>query len=184
MPDTVPSWPSVYGRDMPFLRHPLHLSEGPRHLYGEIHLHHCREDELTGISSCSPPRLFQLCAGVALSAGKAERAEPSVIEPIELATGALRLTLHGRAPGAKQESCRRACVTPDPTGWRRCLLIGGVASQPECPQTRSLFSHREQFGLVLGHCLRPARNRCSFLNRASARRCASSKLVLNVKTPE
>jgi hypothetical protein len=35
----------------------------------------------------------------------------------------------------------------------RCLLIGGVASQPERPQTRSLFPHREQFGLVLSHCL-------------------------------
>ena len=35
----------------------------------------------------------------------------------------------------------------------RCLLIGGVASQPERPQTRSLFPHREQFGLVLGHRL-------------------------------
>ena len=35
----------------------------------------------------------------------------------------------------------------------RCLLIDGVASQPERPQTRSLFPHRKQFGLVLGHCL-------------------------------
>jgi hypothetical protein len=35
----------------------------------------------------------------------------------------------------------------------RCLLVGGVASQAECPQSRSLFSHRAQFGLVLGHCL-------------------------------
>jgi hypothetical protein len=34
-----------------------------------------------------------------------------------------------------------------------CVLIGGVTSQPECPQPRSLFPHREQFGLVLGHCL-------------------------------
>jgi hypothetical protein len=35
----------------------------------------------------------------------------------------------------------------------RCLLIGGVASQPECPQPRSLFLHRALFGLVFGHCL-------------------------------
>ena len=34
-----------------------------------------------------------------------------------------------------------------------CVLIGGVSSQPECPQPRSLFPHREQFDLVLGHCL-------------------------------
>ena len=34
-----------------------------------------------------------------------------------------------------------------------CVLIGGVTSQPECPQPRSLFPHREQFDLVLGHCL-------------------------------
>jgi hypothetical protein len=32
-------------------------------------------------------------------------------------------------------------------------MIGGVASQPECPQPRSLFPHRAQFSLVLGHCL-------------------------------
>jgi hypothetical protein len=35
----------------------------------------------------------------------------------------------------------------------RSLLVGGVASQAERPQARSLFSHRAQFGLVLGHCL-------------------------------
>src|ERR1700747_1515381 len=33
------------------------------------------------------------------------------------------------------------------------LLIGGVASQSERPQPRSLFPHRAQFSLVLGHCL-------------------------------
>jgi hypothetical protein len=32
-------------------------------------------------------------------------------------------------------------------------LIGGVASQPERPQPRSLFPHRAQFGLILGHRL-------------------------------
>jgi hypothetical protein len=32
-------------------------------------------------------------------------------------------------------------------------LIGGVASQPERPQPRSLFPHRAPFSLVLGHCL-------------------------------
>ena len=36
---------------------------------------------------------------------------------------------------------------------RRCLLVGRVASQAERPQSRSLFPHRAQFGLVLGHCL-------------------------------
>jgi hypothetical protein len=35
----------------------------------------------------------------------------------------------------------------------RCLLVGVVASQAERPQARSLFPHRAQFGLVLGHCL-------------------------------
>ena len=35
----------------------------------------------------------------------------------------------------------------------RCLLVGGVASQTERPQARSLFPRRAQFGLVLGHCL-------------------------------
>jgi hypothetical protein len=35
----------------------------------------------------------------------------------------------------------------------RCLLVGGVASQAERPQSRSLFLHRSQLGLVLGHCL-------------------------------
>src|SRR5262245_43349946 len=39
-----------------------------------------------------------------------------------------------------------------PVGGRR-LLSDGVASQPERPQPRSLFSHRTQFCLVLGHCL-------------------------------
>src|SRR5262245_3442096 len=37
-------------------------------------------------------------------------------------------------------------------GARR-LLIGGVASQPQRPQARSLFPHRPQFGLVFGHSL-------------------------------
>jgi hypothetical protein len=32
-------------------------------------------------------------------------------------------------------------------------LIRSVTSQPERPQPRSLFPHRAQFGLVLGHCL-------------------------------
>jgi len=32
-------------------------------------------------------------------------------------------------------------------------LIGGVASQPKRPQPRSLFPHRLQSGLILGHCL-------------------------------
>ncbi len=40
-----------------------------------------------------------------------------------------------------------------PSVGGRCLLVGGVASQAECPQSRSLFSHRAEFGLVLGHCL-------------------------------
>ena len=35
----------------------------------------------------------------------------------------------------------------------RCLLVGGIASQAEGPQARSLFPRRAQFGLVLGHCL-------------------------------
>jgi hypothetical protein len=35
----------------------------------------------------------------------------------------------------------------------RCLLVGGIASQAERPQARSLFSHRAQFGLVFSHCL-------------------------------
>src|SRR5262249_10043994 len=35
----------------------------------------------------------------------------------------------------------------------RCLVIGGVASQPERPQPCSLFLRRAQLGLVLGHCL-------------------------------
>ena len=34
----------------------------------------------------------------------------------------------------------------------RCLT-GGIASQSECAQPRSLFPHRAQFGLVVGHCL-------------------------------
>jgi hypothetical protein len=38
-----------------------------------------------------------------------------------------------------------------PVGGRR-LLSDGVASQLERPQPRSLFSHRTQFCLVLGHC--------------------------------
>jgi hypothetical protein len=33
------------------------------------------------------------------------------------------------------------------------LLIGGVASQPERPQPRSLVPHRLELGLVLSHCL-------------------------------
>ncbi|SRR6266487_1975186 len=33
-------------------------------------------------------------------------------------------------------------------GGRR-FLIGGVASQPERPQPRSLFAHRSQFGLAV-----------------------------------
>src|SRR5215813_7838243 len=37
-------------------------------------------------------------------------------------------------------------------GGRRAL-IGGVARQPQRPQPRSLFPHRLQFGLILGHCL-------------------------------
>src|SRR6266487_3174331 len=37
-------------------------------------------------------------------------------------------------------------------GGRR-LLVGGIASQPERSQPRSLFPHRMHFGLVLGHCL-------------------------------
>jgi hypothetical protein len=37
-------------------------------------------------------------------------------------------------------------------GGRRAL-IGGVASQPERAQPRSLFPHRPQSGLILGHCL-------------------------------
>jgi hypothetical protein len=50
--------------------------------------------------------------------------------------------LHGAARS------RRALLI----GGRRAL-IGGVARQPERPQPRSLFPHRLQFGLVLGHCL-------------------------------
>jgi hypothetical protein len=37
-------------------------------------------------------------------------------------------------------------------GGRR-LLIGGIASQSECAQPRSLFLSRTQSSLVLGHCL-------------------------------
>jgi hypothetical protein len=43
---------------------------------------------------------------------------------------------------------RRLC----PSGWW-VLLIGGIASQPHCPQPRRIFSHRLQSGLVIGHRL-------------------------------
>jgi len=49
-------------------------------------------------------------------------------------------------------ACRARNGQALPIGGQ-CLLIGGGASQPERPQPRSLFPHREQFGLVLGHCL-------------------------------
>jgi hypothetical protein len=35
----------------------------------------------------------------------------------------------------------------------RCLLVGGIPSQAERPQSRSLFPHGAKFDLALGHCL-------------------------------
>src|SRR5262249_26440794 len=54
--------------------------------------------------------------------------------------------------GTKRLGCFAVLRDTLPVG-RRCLLVGRVASQAERPQSRSLFPHRAQFGLVLGHCL-------------------------------
>jgi hypothetical protein len=53
---------------------------------------------------------------------------------------------------AQGKAALRDCsVTPRPAVGARCLT-GGIASQSECTQPRSLFPHRAQFGLVVG-CL-------------------------------
>jgi hypothetical protein len=62
--------------------------------------------------------------------------------------------LHGRSGASRHARLGCFDVLRDtlPVGGR-CLLVGGVASQAECPQSRSLFPRRTEFGLVLGHCL-------------------------------
>jgi hypothetical protein len=47
----------------------------------------------------------------------------------------------------------------------RCL-IGGIASQSERAQPRSLFPNRAQLGLVLGHCLLPLTQLLFFLEQS------------------
>jgi hypothetical protein len=70
---------------------------------------------------------------------------------------------------------------------QRAFLIGGppaltsgIASQPECPQPRGLFSHGVHLGVVVGRCLLGLPRLLFLLNSASARRCASVEFM---KTP-
>ena len=65
----------------------------------------------------------------------------------------------------------------------RCLLVGGVASQAERPQARSLFPHRAQFGLVLGHCLLALTQLPFFLEQSFGATMRSSEFMLNHGLP-
>jgi hypothetical protein len=79
----------------------------------------------------------------------------SNMKPIELATDAAPAGACSAAAehdGTRVYDCFAVLRDTLPVGGR-CLLVGGVASQAECPQSRSLFPRRPKFGLVLGHCL-------------------------------